>query len=146
MKLEEIEKLWMVDANIDDSDLGREALNIPQLHAKWYAMLMEEKRIMYAFSIKKDELELILEGYYGKTLTMSELKELGLPDYPDKKILRPDIPKHIQTNPEMVKLNLKIAMQSDKIDFIKDILKQIHGRSFIIKDAIQWVIFQAGGR
>lgn len=146
MKLEEIEKIWMDDASIDETNLGSAALDIPRLHSKWYKILMEEKRILYALSMKKDELELILEGYYAKTLTQEEMKEFGLPDYLDKKILKPDIPKHIQTNPEMVKVNLKIATQSDKIEFVKDVLKQIHGRSFIIKDAIQWAIFQAGGR
>ena len=146
MKLEEIEKIWMEDASIDETNLGSEALDIPKLHAKWYKILMEETRILYALSMKKDELELILEGYFSKTLSADELKEFGLPDFPDKKILKPDIPKHIQAQPDMVKLNLKIATQSDKLDFIKDVLKQIHGRSFIIKDAIQWAIFQAGGR
>lgn len=146
MKVEDIEREWKQDSVIDETNLGSAALDIPKLHAKWYQMLMEEKRIMYALSIKKDELSILLEGYYTKTLTEEEHKASGLPPFLDKKILRQDVDKHIQTNSEMVKLNLKIATQSDKIEFIKDILKQIHGRSFIIKDAIQWAMFQAGAR
>lgn len=146
MKLEEIEKIWLDDSVIDETDLGRAALDIPKLHAKWYAILMREKQLLYGLSIKKDELELLLEAYYGKTLTQEELDQFDLPEYSDKKILRPDIPKHIASNEKMIKINLQIASQTDKIEFVKDVLKQIHGRSFIIKDAIQWVLFQAGAR
>lgn len=146
MKLEMIEKLWVEDADINPGALGAAALEIPRLHAKWYKVLMEEKRILYALSMKKDDLAILLEAYFSKTLTAQELKDANLPDYTDKKILRPDFPKHIQNYPEMVDLNLKIAVQTDKIEFVKDVLKQIHGRSFIIKDAIAWAMFEAGAR
>lgn len=146
MKLQEIEKLWMADANIDATDLGAAALNVPKLHSKWYGILMAERQIQHALNVKRDELELLLEAYFSKSLTVDELKKSGLPDYSDKKVLRPDIPKHIRVFPEMVEMNLKIALQSDKVDFVKDILKQIHGMSFVLKDAINWAIFQAGGR
>lgn len=145
MKLEDIEKIWVEDSHISPTDLGGEALKIPKLHSKWYSILLDEKKRLYALSIKKDELEIILEGYYLKTLTDEELKEYNLPPMPDKRILRTDVSKHINTNERMIRINLQIAQQSDKINFITDVLKQIHGRSFIIKDAIQWAIFQAGG-
>ena len=146
MKLEQLEKEWMEDCDIDAGNLGSAALDIPKLHSKWYRILMEEKRIMYALSIKKGDLELLLESYYLKTLTAEEIAAAGLPPLSDKKILKPDVMKHVQTNKDMVMLNLKIATQSDKVEFVKDILKQVHGRSFIIKDAIQWAMFQAGSR
>lgn len=144
MKIEEIEAEWAKDAVIKSTDLGSEALNIPRLHSKWYGILLNEKRIFHGLTVRKDELTILLEGYFGKTLTLEELKEAGLPDYSDKKILKPDIPKHIATHSEMIKLNLKIAVQSDKIEFLKDIIKTIHGRSFLIKDAIEFQKFQAG--
>jgi len=144
MKIEDIESEWVKDAKISETDLGGEALKIPRLHSKWYSMLLNEKKILYSITIRKEELAIILEAYFAKTLTMEELKEYELPPSSDKKILRQDIPKHIANYPAMVTLNLKIALQSDKIEFMKDILKQIHGRSFIIKDAIAWAQFSNG--
>lgn len=144
MKIEDIEKMWMEDAEINASDLSTEALKIPKLHSKWYSVLLNEKRIFHSLLIRKDELIILLESYFLKTLTTEELRANDLPDYSDKKILRTDVQKHIDVYPSMVQLNLKIAMQSDKIDFIKDILKTIHGRSFIIKDAIEFQKFANG--
>lgn len=144
MKIDDIEKEWAKDAEIKDTDLGGEALKIPRLHSKWYGILLNEQRIMHGFIVKKDELSLLLESYFAKTLTLEELKENNLPVYGDKKVLRPDIPKHVATYPDIVQLNLKMALQSDKIAFLKDILKCIHGRSFLIKDAIEFAKFQAG--
>jgi hypothetical protein len=144
MKIEDIESEWSKDAKISETNLGGEALKIPRLHSKWYSMMLNEKKILYSISIRKEELAIILEAYFAKTLTMEELKQHDLPPSSDKKILRQDIPKHIANYPAMVTLNLKIALQSDKIEFMKDILKHIHGRSFIIKDAIAWAQFSNG--
>jgi len=144
MKLVDIEAEWVKDTNIDEKNLGAEALKIPKLHSKYYSILLNEKRIMHGFIYKKDELTLTLENYFSKTLTLEELKEFDLPPYTDKRILKPDFPKYIQMFPSMVELNLKIATQSDKIEFLKDILKTIHGRSFIIKDTIEFQKFING--
>jgi len=144
VKIEDIEKMWMEDAEINASDLSTEALRIPKLHSKWYSCLLNEKRIFHSLLIRKDEQSMILEAYFLKTLTTEELVLAELPPYSDKKILRTDVQKHIDMWPAMVQLNLKIAMQSDKIEFIKDILKTIHGRSFIIRDSIEFSKFQAG--
>lgn len=72
------------------------------------------------------------------------MEEYGL-EYPDKKILKPDIPRHIAAHEDVVKLNLRIALQADKVDFLKSVLQTINGRSFQIRDAIEWKKFVAGG-
>jgi hypothetical protein len=144
VKIEEIEKMWMEDAEISPTDLGTESLKIPKLHSKWYSCLLNEKRIFHSQLIRKDELAMLLESYFLKTLTSEELKSNNLPEYSDKKILRTDIQKHIDCYPDMIQLNLKIAMQGDKIDFIKDILKTIHARSFVIREAVEFAKMQAG--
>lgn len=144
MKIEQIEKLWLEDCSIDRTDLGAEALKIPSLHQKWYQIYMQEKLLLSQLKAKIEETELLLEGFFMKTLTVEELHENNL-TYSDKKYLKPDLPKHISTHSKMVELKLKLAVQTEKCEFLKDIIKTIHGRSFIIKDAIQWAIFSAGG-
>lgn len=145
MKIEDIEKEWMDDSVIDETDLSKESLAIPRLHSKWHNILNLLNRELYGLSIRKDEMELLLEGYFSKTLTQEELDASGFGEFPDKRILKSDISKYIQTNQEMVKLNIRIALQQDKISFVKDIIRQIHNRSFQIRDAISFLTFQAGG-
>lgn len=134
MKLEDIEKLWAHDCGLDENDLASEALRIPKLHSKYYEIMLAEKRNLYILQQKKQELETVLEGYFLKTLTTEERIAAGLPDFSDKKILKNDVHKHIDAYPDMVQLNLKIGIQFDKIEFLKDINKMIHN----------WFIYHQG--
>lgn len=144
MKLDEIEKLWASDALLDNQDLASESLKIPKLHAFYYKILLSEKKTLYILAEQKDRLHHNLEAYFLKTMTEEEREAAGLPDFTDKRILRSDVEKHIERWPEMVQLKIKIGIQQDKIDFCKDIIKQIHNRSFIIKDAISFLMFTRG--
>lgn len=146
MKLDEIEKLWSADSIIDETNLASASLEIPKLHSKYYQILLNEKRSLYLLIEKKERLSVLLEGYFLKTMTTQERIDAGLPDFLDKKILRTDVKNHIDRYPDIVQLNLKIGIQNDKVDFLKDIIKSLHNRSFIIKDAISWILFTNGER
>lgn len=144
MTFEELQSLWAEDAKIDKKRLADESLNIPMLHSKWYRMYIAEKISLMGLKNQHVELEDILEQYYARTLTAEELKSYGL-EYDDKKILKTDIPKRIMANKDNIKLKTKIGVQNEKVDFIKSILAHITGRSYIIKDAIEFIKFEAGG-
>lgn len=144
MKLEDIEKEWSVDAIIDRMDLSQAALDIPKLHSKYYKILLDERKNLYVLAEKKERLEFNLEAYFLKTMTDEERLDAGLPDFTDKRILRNDVGKHIDRWPEMIQLKIKLGLQQDKIDFLKDIIRQIHNRSFIIRDAVTWLQFTKG--
>ena len=144
MKLEDIEKDWAEDCIVNQEDLGKAAMEIPKLHSKYYGYLLNEKRLLYILQEKKEELAIVLENYFLKTMTTEERLAAGLPDFLDKKILKSDVDRHIDRWPEIIQLNLKIAIQQDKIDFLKDINKMIHNRSFVVKDAISWILFTNG--
>lgn len=145
MKLEEIELLWKNDSEIKESNLAGESLRIPQMHSRWYGILMEEKLQLYKLQVKLEDLEIKLESYFLKTMTEEERVAANLPPFTDKKILRTDVGKNIDTYPDVIQLKIRIAMQTDKIDFLKDIIKMIHNRNFVIKNAIDVKRFEAGG-
>lgn len=144
MKFEEHESEWAADCAIDNNNLHREALKIPQLHAKWTKRLNDERRSLHAYKLKMQELENVLEGYYSRTLTMQEMEKFGMPELPDKKVLKPDMARTISSDKKMIEMKLRVGQQSDKVDYLADIVKAVHGRAFIIRDAIEWNKFQAG--
>lgn len=144
MKLSDIESLWSEDAKIDEMNLGNEALKISKLHAKYHSILNMEKMILHKQKTDLDKLSLLLESYLAKTLTQDELKSYGFPDYSEKKILRTDFQKHIDTWPDVVDQKLKIGVQNDKIVYLNDIIKMIHNRNFAIKSAVDWAKFTNG--
>ena len=105
--------LWAEDSKIDRTELGEESIKIPQLHHKYYKMyslerlnlvkLQEEMKIL-----KKDKVE-----YYTGTMAEEDLKERGWQPNP-LRILKTDIPVHMEADKDFVDLNLKIAYKKSK--------------------------------
>jgi len=144
MLLEEIEKEWAEDVNINPLKLDAESLRIPKLHSKYYKMLVHEKMVLIKLKNKLEEKEYILEQFYNKTLTVEELNQHNLPLIQDKKILRQDIPSVISNRPDVIELKTKLGVQHIKIEFLESILKSIQGRNWNIRDAIEWRKFENG--
>ena len=91
-----------------------------------------------------EEKEYILEQYYKKTLTIDELNQYKLPLVQDKKVSVPEIPKVIANTKEVVDLKNRMGAQNIKIEFLESIIKSIHTRNWVIKDAIEWRKFENG--
>lgn len=144
MTLEEIMNNWKEDCRIDGTKLQSEILRTPNMHQKYWDIQIAEKLLLERLKVRMVEMDILLDGYFSKTLTQKELDDSGL-EYTDKRYIKTDIKKHIDVHPKMVEVKLKMAMQHEKIDFLKDCIKMIHGRSFLIKDLIQHKIWEAGG-
>lgn len=143
MKFEDIETLWAADTHIDQNHLDDEACNIPNLHAKYYSILIQEKAILHSLKDTLNLLEHNLTLYYSGQMTLDEMKTLELEPM-DRKIVKPDMSRWISVNNEVVKMKQKMGVQNEKVEFLKSILQQINTRTFIIKDAIAFKKFQAG--
>lgn len=144
MLLEDIEKEWAADVEINPLKLDSESLKIPKLHSKYYNILSREKLVLLNIKNKLEKREFILEQFYNKTLTVEELNEYKLPLIQDKKVLKPEIPKTIANDPEVVNFKTKIGAQHIKIEFLESILKMIQNRNWAIRDAIEWRKFENG--
>lgn len=144
MLLEDIEKEWAIDSVISNLKLDNESLKIPKLHSKYYSYLINEKLVHVKIKKKLEEREYVLEQFYKKTLTVEELNEHKLPLIQDKKILTGEIPRVIANQPDIIELKTKLSVQSIKIDFLDSIMKTIHNRNWVIRDAIEWRKFENG--
>lgn len=149
MTLDELNSEWIMDSNIDPSDLGNESLKTPRLHQKWSWYLLEEKKQLYSLVHKLEQRSIVWEMWLLKTMTESERQDyntngFALPPFSDKRILKPDVEKNLNTIDEIAKMKIRIGVQNDKIDFIKSILAMVSNRSFQIKDAISWFQYTSG--
>ena len=143
MKIEEITTAWANDGKIDQGHLASAAASVPLLHGRYYKMLIEERLLLIKLKSHQENIAMILDGFFAKTLTISELKEYDL-EYSDKKVLRADIQKNIAVHPKMIDITLKIAVQSEKVKYLEDIIKQIHSMNYTIKNIIDVRKFEAG--
>lgn len=143
MKLENIMSLWEEDVIIDRSELGDEALKIPKLHTKYYKIFLNEKMILEKYKSDLKQLKLRKYQFYTQGPTQEDIAEgWNLP--PIGKIIRQDVQQYIEADEHIIEATLKIGLQSEKVDFLIDIIKSISNRNFIIRSAIDWSKFKSG--
>ena len=143
MTLDELHKIWSADATVDRTELGEEAIKIPQLHSKYFKLYSQERLTLRKLVEGSKSLQLNLWSYYQGKLDYETLQELGWQQN-DHIILKADIPMHVDANQDWINSNLKIAYQKENVDLLESILKSLNGRGFNISAAIQWEKFKVG--
>ena len=141
--LDEYFDLWAEDSKIDRTELGEESIKIPQLHHKYYKMYSLERLNLVKLQeqmkmLKKDKIE-----YYTGTMAEEDLKERGWEPNP-LRILKSDIPVHMEADKDFVDLNLKLAYNKEKVEFLEAVIKTLNLRSYQINNAINWEKFKVG--
>lgn len=144
MKLDDILNLWSEDCIVDKTELSDEALKIPKLHSKYLRIYTEERLALRKLEEDKRELIKTKHDYYRGTLPEEDLRANGWEPF-QYNVLKSDIPMHIDADQDVIKTNLRIAMQQEKVDTLESIIKSISNRGFLIKSAIDFEKFKVGG-
>lgn len=144
MKLEEIEELWDVDSLIDKTQLGNEAIKISSLQGKYYKIYVREalqlKGMEEALALLRfEKWEFLIQG------PTQETQEKGWRLPPGGQILKTDVERYLQSDKDIIKENLKVAKQKEKVLFVKHIIDTLNGRSWNIRAAIDFERFRNGG-
>ena len=141
MNLEQIQEMWERDSKIDPDNLHDESLKIPQLHSKYYTLyntitlLREKAREQYS------KVRLERYNYYTGKATAEVYAE---EPFPYKVREKDAIQRHLEADDKMNKIDMKIKYYDVMLKFLEEIIRNISGRTYQIKNAIEWNKFQAG--
>ena len=141
MNLEQIQEMWERDSKIDPDNLHDESLKIPQLHSKYYTLyntitlLREKARESYA------KVKLERYNYYTGKATAEVYAE---EPFPYKVREKDAIQRHLEADDKINKIDMKIKYYDVMLKFLEEIIRNISGRTYQIKNAIEWNKFQAG--
>ena len=141
MDLEKIQAMWEKDSHIDPDNLHDESLKIPQLHSKYYTLyntitlLREKAREQYS------KVRLERYNYYTGKATAEVYAE---EPFPYKVREKDAIQRHLEADDKMNKVDMKIKYYDIMLKFLEEIIRNISGRTYQIKNAIEWNKFQAG--
>ena len=118
MKLDEIQLMWERDAQIDRTELGEESLRIPILHSKYFKIFSQERLLLRKMegdykTLFKDKYE-----WYNGSISEEQLREYEWEPNP-LRILRTDIPMHLEADKQLQAQSLKIEMQREKVEFVE---------------------------
>ena len=143
MQLDAILDLWRKDSEIG-LELTTESLKIPKLHHKYYSIFIEERLLLLKLQAELKRLERDKTEYYAGTMAEEDLNERKWKPWA-LKVLKSDIPSYIESDNEVIDLNLRIGYQKEKIDLLDSIIRTVGNRGFQIKNAIDFMRFQSGG-
>lgn len=143
MKLDEIHQLWADDCDINRMELGEESIKLPKLHSKYLNIMTTERMILKRLEEDRKELVKLKHDYYRGILPEEDLKENGWTPF-QLSVLKSDLPLYMDADQDIIKLNLKIAAQQEKVDVLESIIRSITNRGYLIKNAIEWEKFKVG--
>lgn len=119
------------------------ALKVSELHHKYYKILSNERLILKKYDEELKELRLQKTEFYLMGPT-KETQEKGWQLPPSGKVLRSDLKDYVDADQDVIKMNLRVGVQREKIELLSDILKSVHNRNWNIRAYIDWAKFNAG--
>ena len=139
--LDTIQEMWEKDAKIDRDNLHDESLNIPSLHAKYFQIyntifLLRKKAEQQRKNIRHERYE-----YFSGKAAPDVYIQTPFP----KKIRDKDtMTKYLDADEKLSNASLKIEYYDTMLTYLESILKVIQNRTYQIKNAIEFMRFNAG--
>ena len=139
--LDTIQEMWEKDAKIDRDNLHDESLNIPSLHAKYFQIyntifLLRKKAEQQRKNIRHERYE-----YFSGKADPDVYIQNPCP----KKIRDKDtMTKYLDADEKLSNASLKIEYYDTMLTYLESILKVIQNRTYQIKNAIEFMRFNAG--
>ena len=141
MNLETLQSMWEKDSQIDQDNLHTESLKVPALHAKYHEMfntflLLRKKAEQQRKNIRHERYE-----YFSGKADPDVYIQNPFP----KKIRDKDtMTKYLDADEKLSNSSLKIEYYDTMLTYLESILKVIQNRTYQIKNAIEFMRFNAG--
>ena len=101
--IEQIIKLWEKDAEIDQTEPGKELLKIPKLHNKYLSILTKHKIASKKAHFDYLRMRKIKIDYYNGRMDQEELDSHGWT--PFQFVLKSDINAYLEGDNDLIKIN-----------------------------------------
>lgn len=139
--LEMIQSMWEKDSKIDIDNLHTESLSIPSIHAKYFNLyntivLLRKNAEQQKRKIRHERHQF----YSGKADPDVYIDEPFQKKIRDKN----DMERYLNADDKLSKVSLKVEYYDVMLKYLEDILKQIHNRTYQIKNSIEFMRFQSG--
>jgi len=145
MRLDELDEMWKNDSKVDQTNLGRAAARVPELHAKYIHLLSKTKLQLRKAETDFLRLRKLKKSYYSGELSQAELDELGWEQYLHNRPLKNEMNDVINSDDDIIKILDKAEYLKTILYHLEQIIRSINSRTWDIKSAIEWEKFQNGG-
>jgi len=143
MTFDELKTMIKEDLKIDETALDRESANTPQLHNKYLTFFMDEKLRLKKLENEQAVLRRNKWLYYTGRMSQEELTNLGWEPF-ELNVLKTEADDLITSDSDWIKLDERVAFQSEKVNYLENIVKIINNRQWQIRAMIDWYKFTQG--
>ena len=139
--LESIQEMWKKDSHINMDNLHDESIKVPALHAKYFeiyntVILLRKKAEHTRKNVRHERYE-----YFTGKADPEVYVESPFP----KKVRDKDtLQKYLDADDKLSQISLKVEYYDVTLNYLESILKVIQNRTYQIKNAIDFLKFQAG--
>jgi len=140
MNINEIQSMWKDDSFVDPDNLHLESLKIPQLHSKYYEIFNNILLLKKKALEDKNKLRLKKYEYYTGKAEPEEYKDVSQKKIRDKEHLQ----NCMNADEDISNASLKIEYYDAMLNYLSDILKMIHSRTYQIKNSIEYQKYISG--
>ena len=141
VSLSDLVSEWREDAPMNVTEPGLEMMRVPNLHAKYLAILtyhsMRVKKIMLDYK----KLRQVKFDYYDGSLNNPEdLEKHGLPPN-QRRYLKTQIPDLLDADDDLNKILMDKMVHDEIVEFCKAVIKELNNRVWQVRSFIDWQKF-----
>jgi hypothetical protein len=140
--LEQILKNWERDAEIDQTEPGKELLKIPKLHNKYLNFLTQHKIASKKAHFDYLRMRKVKWEYYTGKMSKEELEEYGWE--PFQFTLKSDINTYLEADKDLIKLLEKKVYHEETVSVVESVMSELKQRTWQLRDFISWEKFIGG--
>lgn len=140
--LEQILKLWEKDAEIDQTEPGKELIKIPTLHNKYLSILTKHRIVSKKAHFDYLRMRKLKWEYYTGKMSQEELEEHGWE--PFRYTLKSDVTTYLESDNDLIKLLEKKIYHEEVVSVIESIMAELKQRTWQLRDFISWEKFIGG--
>lgn len=141
MKLEDIMDEAEKYMKIDETNLAKESLETPKMYGKLLRIRTNESMLLQRYRFQLKKLYQDKRDYYLGRADPEVYKAKPF----DLKILKSEVDSYIEADDEIQDLTLKIEVQTEKLNYLDNALKQVANRGFTIRNALDFQKMMNGG-
>lgn len=140
--LEQVLKYWEKDAEMDQTEPGKELIRIPTLHNKYLSILTKHKIASKKAHFDYLRMRKIKIEYYSGRMDQEDLDKHGW--QPFQFVLKSDINAYLEGDDDLIKLLEKKVYHEETVSVLESIMSELKQRTWQLRDFISWEKFIGG--
>lgn len=140
--LEQILKYWEKDAEIDQTEPGKELIKIPTLHSKYLGILIKHKIASKKAHFDYLRMRKVKIDYFSGRMDQEELDAHGW--QPFQFVLKSDVNAYLEGDNDLIKMLEKKVYHEETVSVLESIMNELKQRTWQLRDYISWEKFIGG--